>query len=242
MTTLPLEKVRFHGLPNINGSSSGVNFSPTGANIKRNISSGFIDTLQASLPELNDNRDHVVFEYTHPKTSNRKRDNIYLTFVDEMCDNSNTLGFFTYPTTSVPIVDDISTFWILFPYVRKLEKGGPLNKGDTVMLPAMVKPSQGHMNGIPWSIGTTPADFRISEARSVGFFLIPNGWTGTAVDLTKPAYFSVPSMNPNEQAYVANISNQTVEPGSVTLGFEDLPQGSSTDRDYNDIIISIKIG
>lgn len=237
---IPASRTFYHGTPDATGTTTRINFHPDGLDITRNITTQFLSDLMAEIPEMNDNRGNVVLDLGAEPPAITSTANIYVTFLGANCSRSSALGAFTYPTSSAPsTIDDITDFVILFPLLRSVNDGGPLTPGDTVMMPGS-RSWQGDYHGITTTSPLNIGGYNHQPGRSIGFFLISNGWTGDRVDLSHQAIFSIPGLNGSGATYQAGLSGFEIEPNSIIICFEDtvVPE---TDGDFNDAVISVSV-
>ncbi|HEY4121652.1 MAG TPA: DUF4114 domain-containing protein, partial [Byssovorax sp.] len=173
---------------------------------------------------------------------------VKVTFLREGAGYQNTLGYFTYSADNAGV--HILSRQLVFPRVKGVSAGGPLNPGDTVTLR--------DQNG---DVATFPAGTRI------GFFLVANGWNGTGVTGWDPSAPALPSTSPADNANVAsgivttldvlNPENSVGRPDVArhyvslaidgtadflggapynVVGIEDQRRDHGSDNDFNDVM------
>ncbi len=143
---------------------------------------------------------------------------VWVTFVHEMADYKNSLGYYSYPTNNPPKkASDIAKLNIVFPNCSFPGSGGELKTGDKVSL--------GH-----FAAGTT-----------VAWFLVPDGWVGKSNQLVSdskhPIRYSDRALNTftteANRSHTVLLSDPTSQ--LLIMGFEDLDRPSG-DNDFNDAI------
>ena len=148
-----------------------------------------------------------------------------VTFLNEGAGYRNSLGYFIYDTNNPPATrDDIAAHTIIFPNASKPGEGN-MQQGDTVEL------------GI-----------QIFSGQSIGFFVVPNGWgwngSGSTIQYDGPwgqPFYSLQSLNPEPTA-IRRHNVVFIDPANelLVIGFDD-QYISSGDKDYNDVLFSVKI-
>jgi LruC domain-containing protein len=148
-----------------------------------------------------------------------------VTFLNEGAGYRNSLGYFVYDTNNPPAsIEEIPAHTIIFPNASKPSDGN-MQQGDTVDL------------GI-----------QIFSGQSLGFFVVPNGWSysgsGSTIAWDGPwnqPFYSLQALNPEPAAYKRH-NVVFVDPVNelLVIGFDDqfITQG---DKDYNDILFSVEI-
>ncbi|MCB1179302.1 MAG: LruC domain-containing protein, partial [Leptospiraceae bacterium] len=199
--------------------SNGVLFS-TETNLT--VSPQLIEDVNYALPERGDLRN------THPEyllngvSTNIKLDqeaDVWVTFLHEGAGYKNSFGYFTYTDGNIPTdVNQIEKIAV-FPNASFKGSGGNLSSGDRVR------------------IGRFPA------GTIIGFWIIANGWNGTGIDESRNTYFSIPSLNKENDVdlkrHLAMLYYQNEQ--KIILGFEDLfRESTSCDHDFNDIIFTVE--
>ncbi|MFX6980542.1 DUF4114 domain-containing protein, partial [Acinetobacter baumannii] len=79
---------------------------------------------------------------------------------------------------------------------------------------------------------------KFSAGTTVGFVLYSNGWNGSQVDVTSPAYFTDAFLNPEKDPSLQKHSVLLKYQNTYLIGFKDLDRSLSIcDHDFNDVII-----
>lgn len=148
------------------------------------------------------------------------KSDVYVTFVFEGASQLNTLGYYTYSTSSPPQKPaDLKNITYMFPNASLSGwAGGGLVPGDKI------------------KIGTFDA------GTSIGFVLIEKGWDLLTKKVNSQGYhfFSNQILNPETDP---NLKKHTVslnfaQENKIFIGFEDMIRSEpSCDQDFNDIII-----
>lgn len=198
-------------------------------NINSQLPSNFLNNVYGMLPESTevnpayvaaDTKSNIAFDddaATHATAT--------VTFLNEGAGYRNSLGYFVYDTANPPATkDDIAAHTIIFPNASK-PSAGTMSQGDTVEL------------GI-----------QLFSGQSLGFFVVPNGWgyggSGSTIQSDGPwgqPFYSLAHLNP-EPASIRRHNVVFVDPANelLVIGFDDqyISQG---DKDYNDILFTVKI-
>lgn len=164
--------------------------------------------LMASHPELFINTANSDLVITQPS-------DVYISFVLQGAGVTNTLGFYTYPTTNPPSkTNDLKTITYIFPNAGQ---GSALQGGDKVKIGSFKR-------GI-----------------SIGFVLMQTGWnTATkAIDNKVVHFYSTdilnPETDPSLKKHVVAIKFDLEK--KVLFGFEDLERTrGDCDNDFNDVM------
>lgn len=142
---------------------------------------------------------------------------IWVTFVHEGAGYRNTLGYYTYPSNMAPAeAAQLGALTVIFPNVSFQGSGGGLHTGDKVYL------------------GVFPA------GTTIGWFLIPQGWTNNTVELNNnirysDAEYNTFANNPY-RSHVVQLMDDVRE--ILLLGFEDLNRPGG-DNDFNDAVFYV---
>ena len=192
--------------------------------VDETIGQDILDLLAASLPEgqpvPNYNPQYISSGNTASVIVDQLAE-IWITFVHEGAGYQNSVGYYTYPTSTPPeTVDDITDLNIIFPNCSFSGSGGGLTTGNKVYL--------GTFNP-----GTT-----------VGWFLIPNGWDGASNSVIeesgKDAKFANTNLNDftsaEHRSHCVVLEDPVNE--NLFLGFEDINRPGG-DKDFNDAIFLI---
>lgn len=187
--------------------------------MKDTIPSEMLSFIQTTLP------DGKNLTLSHPEYFNNpaiaditiaKPSNVYITFVSGFSANSNSLAFYTYPTSQPPTsAKDIPLITYIFPNAGRLSGLVP---GDKVLLGK-------------FDVGT-----------SIGFVLMENAWDTTKRTLNNNAvhFCSNDALNPEvdpklkKHAVLINYSQDN----KVLIGFEDRDRTrADCDNDFNDVVV-----
>jgi LruC domain-containing protein len=146
---------------------------------------------------------------------------VWVTFIHEGAGYKNSMGYFSYPTGSLPASSDSLDKTIIFPNASYRGSGGYLSTGDRVLL------------------GT------FSQGQTLGFYVIANGWTnsgGGRVNDSKPTYYSISDFNPEateeKRKHLVLLHSPTYN--HLILGFEDLNRHGG-DNDFNDVVFVVEV-
>jgi LruC domain-containing protein len=145
---------------------------------------------------------------------------VWLTFLTEGAGYKNSIAYFKYPTATPPTREsDIDTLHIVLPNASLLGSGGSLVSGNKVWLG------------------------RFPSGTSIGFALIANGWTGSAVGSGLHKVYSIDALNP-ETITAEKRHSVLLWDNSLSLflvGFEDLIRTNGAgDNDFNDCLFYLK--
>jgi LruC domain-containing protein len=177
-----------------------------------------------------------------------------LTYVVEGAGYRNTLGYYVYDTENPPTSpEQITDRRILIPNFSGGNEqikyygttgGGSLKNGDSLDLPYEVDPVNFNHN------------YNFPAGKSVGFFLISNGWAGAGAwtsGSTQPNYasllrttnnilFSNPALNTSNIAghkeQFACLQSK-IDPSVLIYGVEDIKRPGG-DKDFNDAVFTIE--
>lgn len=174
--------------------------------------------INAALPEGLDLRKTNPQFLASDNASNivlTKDAEVFVTFLSEGAGFRNSIGFYSYPTNSPPkSLADIKQINFIFPNASFLGSNGSMLPGDKISLGK-------------FSAGTT-----------VAFVLYSNGWNGSQVDVTSPAYFTDAFLNPEKDPSLQKHSVLLKYQNTYLIGFKDLDRSLSIcDHDFNDVII-----
>ena len=144
---------------------------------------------------------------------------VWITFIHEGAGYRNAVGYYTYPTNNPPkTTADITDFQIIFPNTSFQGSGGGLVTGNKVYLG-------------DFEAGTT-----------VGWFLVPNGWNGSAVEERSNQDTKYSNSNLNTFTDLANQSHCVIlddeDDQKLYLGFEDISRPGG-DKDFNDALFMV---
>lgn len=231
--------IQYYNSTSINWNSIGVpNYlDPVIDEITASVLSG----INASVPE----NGHVpmihpeYFKNTVPTDLSITKDaDVYIGFLYAGTSAQNTMGYYFYPTNNPPASpSQITNMYYIFPNADE-----PSYHGNQVVLSP----------GNKVHIGTVKA------GTSIGFFMIPNGWSsgsstpaGHTINTGGYMYFSNPVWNPENNPSNSNpqpIRHSVIlnDPGfnQFVVGFEDsynpnLQPTNSGNNDYNDGVIYV---
>lgn len=184
------------------------------------IPQDLLDLVNASLPErapVPTNNPQYIADNIITDTRLLDSADIWVTFVHEGAGYMNTLGFYTYDLANLPTsVSQLTKRTVIFPNVSLAGSGGNLRSGNKV-----------HLGRFPPNTG-------------IGWFLIPNGWTGSAVAERPEIKYSTKALNtytdPAYRQQVVLLKNDARE--LLLLGFEDLSRPGG-DNDFNDAVFFV---
>jgi LruC domain-containing protein len=197
------------------------------------------------LPEKVDIRSNKNIVLSNDDQTNIKLTataDVWVTFLNEGAGFLNSVGFFTYDPNNPPTKPtDVTDEQIILPNASIPPLSAATTQGATVYL------------------GSFPA------GRAIGFFVVANGWSSTGRKLggvnvpgVKEAidrnwiYYSVKGLNPepasgnlNQHTVLLNDQELTGTNGNkyqrLVLGFEDYLRTSTSDHDFNDVILSVHV-
>ncbi len=207
---------RYRFLSTYNSSGVPNNRTP----VRDYISQDLLDLVANSLPEAQQvpvNNPGYIAENVNADTRLQDSAEVFVTFVHEGAGYRNALGFYKYDLNNPPASsDDIDSLYIVFPNVSFNGSGGGLTSGDKVKL------------------GNFPAN------TGIGWFLVPDGWTGSTVADVEETKFSNKNFNtyttaPN-RAHVALLKDVNRE--LLLLGMEDITRPGG-DKDFNDAVFYV---
>ncbi len=187
------------------------------------ISATLLEYINASLPEGKPVPDfHPTYLAEGKKTTLdiQETADVWFTFVHEGAGWKNSLGYYTYETSSPPQrPEDIEEVVILFPNLSKKGSGGSLESGHKIKLG------------------------RFEPGTSIGIVLLANGWDGsTGVGDYYHSVFADKKLNPEQDDRLKqhNVLLWDEENEQFLLGFEDVRRDVSwCDQDFNDAILFV---
>ncbi len=143
---------------------------------------------------------------------------VWVTFIHEGAGWMNALGYYVFDTNNPPrSIAEIAKRNIIFPNVSFSGSGGGLTSGDKVFL------------------GRFPA------GKTIGWFVVTQGWNGNTVSGTARIVYSEPSFNaevdPLKKQH--NVLLYDSKRSVMILGFEDMNRESGADNDFNDVIFYV---
>ncbi|WP_421919889.1 LruC domain-containing protein [Marinifilum sp.] len=190
----------------------------------------FLNDINASLPE------GAPLTQTHPQYLTNSDDanviliddaEVWVTFVHEGAGWKNSLGYYTYPNDNPPqSVDEIEDLTIIYPNVSYEEN--TLESGNKVQLLFLDKENNEYTTLFPAN-------------RTVGWFLIANGWNRNTGSLGTGSYVHYSNINlnieGNEDLQKHNVLLYDEDRELLVLGFEDIARNvGSCDNDFNDAV------
>jgi LruC domain-containing protein len=207
--------------------------------------SDFNARIALMLPEKVDIRSNKNIVLSNDDQTNIKLTapaEVWVTFLNEGAGFLNSVGFFTFDPANPPTKpSDVTDEQIIIPNASIPPLAAATTQGATVYL------------------GSFPA------GRAIGFFVVANGWSATGRKLgnanvpgVKEAidrnwiYYSVKGLNPepatgnlNQHTVLLNDQELTGTNGNkyqrLVLGFEDYLRTSSSDHDFNDVILAVHV-
>ena len=137
---------------------------------------------------------------------------VFVTFLGEGAGWQNSLGYYTYMENETP---SILNKVILFPNISLKSDGGALEPGDMVKLG----------NG------------KFPKGTVIGFYLVAKGWSNGCTQTGIYTHYTNEQFNVNKRQQ--HILFREKKSKRLIVGFEDTAVDQSSDKDYNDIRISI---
>jgi LruC domain-containing protein len=184
------------------------------------ISKDFLDDINASLPERIrlpvGHPDYLAIGNEADIVVNEEAD-VWITFVHEGAGYLNAVGYYVYDQSNPPkSVLDIDRYNVIFPNASYSGSGGGLTSGDKVFL------------------GRFPA------GKSIGWFLVPNGWSGGKVSGSR-LFYSQPSFNPESDLSKKQhtVLLYDAKRSVLLIGFEDIDRMNGSDEDFNDAVFYV---
>ena len=202
--------------------------------------------ISLMLPEKVDIRNNKQIALSSDDQTNIKLTapaDVWVTFLNEGAGFLNSIGFFTYDPANPPLKPaDVKDEQIILPNASIPPLSAATAQGATV-----------HLGNIP-------------AGRAVGFFVVANGWSATGRKLAGKSvpgvnekidrnwiYYSIKGLNPepansrnlNQHAVLLTDEALTGTDGKtyqrLVLGFEDYLRTSSSDHDFNDVILAVHV-
>jgi hypothetical protein len=179
-----------------------------------------VDTLRAILPESRNVYLRIPELFADASQKNiilTKESNVYVTFVDQITGNKNSLCWYSYTNSQPPTKSGDINGNLLFPNITKVSEGGVLEPGYSLQLGTQKFPA-----------GTV-----------IGFFLVVNGWKNGTIDYSKLTHYT--NFNFNEGGKQQHVLFKNAYSQSIVLGFEDgdIANNPNCDKDFNDVLFSI---
>ena len=195
------------------------------------ISASLLADINSTLPE------YKALPVSHPEFFTNPNDGsvklykdaeVFVTFVHEGAGWMNMLSYYTYPTSTPPvIVNDITNKTVIFPNVSFSGSGGGLNSGNKVQLFYLNPVTKTYSNVFPK--GTT-----------VSWCLQAQGWSGTNIKALNPSltYYSNSAFSPETDVTLRkhNVILQDAARNLLLIGFEDMRRDNGADNDFNDAL------
>lgn len=179
---------------------------------------GFIESTLPAGQDVSKSNPSLLSGNTD--VSIKSKSDVYVTFVFEGASQLNTLGYYTYSTSTPPKKPaDLKNITYMFPNASLSGwAGGGLIPGDKI------------------KIGSFDAGI------SIGFVLIEKGWDPLTKKVNSKGYhfFSNEILNPETDPTLKKhtVSLNFTQENKVLIGFEDMIRTEpSCDHDFNDIII-----
>lgn len=170
--------------------------------------------------------DHVNNVNSHPSLFKsdsaavlnlKTKTDVYITLAAVTALYTNTLGFYTYPTSTPPVkAADITKITYIFPNCQVTSAGGPLQPGDKV------------------NIGTFPA------GTSIGFVLLEHSWNQIthSISTTTNHFCSADILNPEDDPNLKRHVVTIPYKNFTLISFEDnLRSDPKDDDDFNDVTV-----
>lgn len=184
------------------------------------IPQDLLDLVNATLPErepVPTKNPQYINSTINPDTRLSETADVWITFVHEGAGYVNSLGYYTYDLGHPPTkVSDIAKLNIVFPNVSLPGSGGNLRTGNKVYL------------------GKFPPN------TGIGWFLVPNGWTGSKVVETPEIKYSTKALNTyttdQYRQQIVLLKDDARE--LLLLGVEDLSRPGG-DNDFNDAVFFV---
>ncbi|WP_377470106.1 LruC domain-containing protein [Pontibacter silvestris] len=187
----------------------------------------FLQSLNAILPErksLPAYHPEYLASGSQSNIAVSSAADVWVTFVAEGTNYTNTLGFYTYDLSSPPqSVNDINpeNRHYIFPNMSAVGSGGGLVSGSSVYL------------------GNFPAN------TGIGLFLAVNGWNSNTKSINTTSSYTIysdpkfnPEANENQKQHCVLIKDQARE--TLIIGFEDMRRDNGgCDNDFNDALIIV---
>ncbi len=179
-----------------------------------------VDSLKVLLPESRNvylKNPELFADATQKNIVLSKESNVYVTFIDEITGNKNSLCWYSYTSSQTLTKSGDIKSNLLFPNITKVSDGGVLEPGYTLQLGTKKFPS-----------GTI-----------IGFFLIVNGWKNGTIDYDNLTHYT--NYNFNDGGKQQHVLFKNTYSQSLILGFEDgsIANNPNCDKDFNDVLFSI---
>ena len=204
--------------------------------IIRTQSPAFLSTILTAVPEGHNNSASASLNVGAISQVTPAANSLcYLTFLNKSAVLKNSLGYFSYPSSSTISSPTQVTLMTALPYLQVTGSGGSLNPWTTIALPYSVT-FTGNI--------ATPLSYVWPANTCISFFVGADAWnTVTAAFNTSNSYntwYSLPAMNIGGESHWATLITASPEtPNTYVYCFEDCPLASS-DKDYNDAMFQIR--
>jgi LruC domain-containing protein len=216
-----------------------------------NFPSDLNSRIALMLPEKMDIRNNRQVALSNDDQTNiilNGTADVWVTFLNEGAGFQNSVGYFTYNPDNPPLhPSDVSTEQIFIPNASVPPLSAAGTQGATAYLGNFTIPSGQTRLGI-------------------GFFVAANGWSATGRKINNVSspgvkenidrnwiYYSLKGLNPEpatgnlnqhtillKDQNLAGTDNRNYQ--RLVLGFEDYLRTSSSDHDFNDVIMAVHVG
>ena len=182
------------------------------------LTTTFLNNIAASFPESRPvpvNHPEYLLETNERNLKITELSDVWITFVHEGAGYLNSLMYYVYHKDSVPTsINNIDSFYIVFPNTSFSGSGGGLTAGDKV------------------KIGRFKKDYII------GFALAANGYSGTSVTAGLNVWVTNKELNNEATAYKQHAALlHDGDNDRFIIGFEDLKRDNfGSDDDFNDAL------
>lgn len=193
------------------------------------VSAALLADINATIPE------YKKLPSTHPEFFDDPNDGsiklyedaeVFVTFIHEGAAWTNTLAYYTYPTSTPPAkISEIKDKTVIFPNFSFLNGGGGLITGNKVQLLYYNSSTKTYSNIFPK--GTT-----------VAWILHAQGWSGSNIRIVndKNMWYSDQILNlEKDELKKHNVVLRDSERDLLLIGFED-QQREGSDNDFNDAV------
>lgn len=181
------------------------------------VSQDLLDLINTSLPErfpVPTYKPEYIVDSVSADAYLKDAADVWITFVHEGAGWRNTLGYYSYDINNPPSsINDVEEFNIIFPNVSFLGLGGGLESGNKVYL------------------GKFPPN------TGLGWFLVPNSWTGSSVANKDQIKYSNRDFNTYTGEAFRTHTVLLKDPARelLLLGMEDITRPGG-DNDFNDAV------
>jgi hypothetical protein len=140
---------------------------------------------------------------------------VSLTFLEENTGLKHAIGYYAYPADCVPEREEDLVGLVAFPNFSGQGAGGTLLQGNTVKLHAKFKANT-----------------------KIGFFLVPQGWTGSSVKSGQALLYTNPQYNNDPYKQGLIFYDATCDGIIVTFDQLQLPNNLV---DFRDVVIQVNV-